>query len=112
MEFLERLHRHSAELQDIDVIVCSPALRCSQTCNLLCSVIDIEPERVIYDNRIYAHEQGYETLRECIVPYLSHKEHICIIGHNNSISSLASILTQQTTHMKRGKIIHTSIYSS
>ena len=56
-EFLERLHRHHDELQDIDMIICSPAVRCSQTCNLLCSLLDIDPDWIIYDNRIYSFEE-------------------------------------------------------
>ena len=66
IEFLERLHRHSNELQDIDMIICSPATRCSQTCHLLCSIIDIDPDLIIYDNRIYTFENSYDTLLEVL----------------------------------------------
>ena len=93
MDFLSRLHRHSDKLQDIDMIICSPAVRCSQTCALLCSVIDIDPDRILYDNRIYSFEEGDDVLIHILKEIPKDKQHICIIGHNPSMMFLANRLT-------------------
>lgn len=106
-DFLERLHRHPNELQNIDIIICSPAVRCSQTCNLLCSLLDIDPDWIIYDNRIYTFEEQYDTLLHILQELPSNKQHVCLIGHNDSISALASHLIGEVIHIKKWKIIHT-----
>lgn len=106
-EFLDRLHRHNTELQDIDMIICSPAIRCSQTCSLLCSIVDIDSDWIVYDNRIYSFEEWDDTLLHILQEVPADKKHICLIGHNPSIMFLATRLTGWPVHMKKWKIIHT-----
>lgn len=108
-DLLSRIHRHHNELEDIDLIICSPAIRCSQTCNLLCSVIDIDSDWVIYDNRMYSFEESDDALLHILQEIPKDKQHICLIGHNPSIMFLASRLTQGPIHMKKWKIIHTEL---
>ena len=106
-KFLWHIHKDEEQLYTIDMIICSPAIRCRQTCSLLASVINIDPDWIVYDNRIYTFENSYDTLLEVLQSVPWNKQHICLIWHNDSISSLASHLKRELITMKKWKIIHT-----
>ena len=98
---LKHLEKHAEQLQDIDLILCSPSLRTRQTYALLSSLIDKESQEIVYDEAIYMFEDNHEKLLEIIKNNIKNKQHICLIGHNNSISALASYFTKQAVHMKK-----------
>lgn len=106
---LKYLQKHSDQLQDIDLILCSPASRTRQTCNLVCSVIHKENQAIEYNEDIYTFENDHTKLLQILQNATHNHNHICLIGHNNSISALASYLRKETLHMKKGKIVFTTL---
>ena len=106
---LKHLEKQSEHLHDIDLILCSPSMRTRQTYSLLSSLIDKKSQEIIYDEAIYTFEDNYEKLLEIIKNNIQHRQHICLIGHNNSISALATYLTKQAVHMKKGKVVITEL---
>lgn len=103
-KLLKHLGIHYDILQSIDAIVCSPSLRTRQTCAMLCTIIPFVSEKIIYDKRIYTFENNYYVLLNTIRIYSWDKNHLCLIGHNHSISSLASYLVWEEVIMKKGEI--------
>lgn len=100
------LHRFEEEieyLQSIDVVLCSTATRTRQTCAMLCAVVDIDLHRICYDRRIYD-ASDYHDLLTLIKEVSSDKHHCCLVGHNNSISLLASHLAGEDIVMKKWEI--------
>lgn len=103
-KLLNHLNEHHNDLHDIDIIICSPSIRTRQTCALLCSLIMIDPGWIIYDSRIYSFE-GYDDIMDCIREIPHEKRHLCIIGHNDSLSDYASHLLKEHVHLKKWHFI-------
>lgn len=102
---LQHFENNISKLNTIDIILCSPSTRTRQTCNLLTSIIDFNTDRIIYDQSLYNLTWGIESLKNLIQSVPEDKNHVCIIGHNDSISALASNLLGHNIHMKKGDIV-------
>lgn len=100
-KLLKTLEANQEQLQSIDYILCSRATRARQTCNMLTSVIDFDTEQILYSQDIYDLSGWYHGLWNLIQAIPSDKKHICLVGHNNSISALARYLTWKDVHLKK-----------
>ena len=110
-KLLKHLEKHHESLCSIDTIICSPSLRTRQTCALLCSVIDIIWEKIIYDKNLYMFENNYQILLHTIAQYNKNMTHICLVGHDYGISDLAMHFSPGNERMKNWEIRTFSIKS-
>ena len=65
-KLLKLFIRHRESLNTIDTIICSPSLRTRQTCAVLCSIIDVAVEDILYDTGIYMFDNSYYILFDLI----------------------------------------------
>lgn len=109
-KLLKSFEKNHDTLESIDMIVCSPSIRTRQTCFLLQSMIVLDPSRVSYDQRLYNFSADADKLHDVIQEYsIIGVQHLCIIGHNHSISALASHYAQCNIVMKKWAILHFDI---
>lgn len=99
-KLLNHLEQSIEILSTIDIIICSPSIRTRQTCAILCSMINIDPNWILYEPSMYEFEDE-QILRNMIDTLPTDRQHICLIGHNNSISHLASQLSHRDVHLKK-----------
>ena len=91
----------------IDQIICSPAIRTMQTCNILTTGINYEGN-VDYVNAIY--EATTNQLFQLISETSDQVNDIMLIGHNPGISYLCDYLTtNRNTGMSPGNLIEIHI---
>lgn len=98
-------------MKSIDTVICSPSARTRQTMALLQSVVVIDEDKIVMDKRIYTFSDNYTLLLDVIKEFSKKKQHLCLIGHNNGISALASYYAGKEVMMKKGEIIQLSVNS-
>ena len=91
----------------IDRVICSPALRAKQTCQLVTQKLDIPQNNVLWENRIY--DASLEELISLINQY-SHGIHtLLIIGHNPGLDQLLCYLSKDPPPVNStGKLLTTA----
>lgn len=70
----------------IDRILCSPALRAKQTCQLAAEQLDFAQQRVLWEDRIY--EASLNDLITLIDQYGAGAHTLLIVGHNPGLDQL------------------------
>ncbi|WP_350113464.1 phosphohistidine phosphatase SixA [Nitrosomonas sp.] len=70
----------------IDRILCSPALRAKQTCQLAAEQLDSAQQRVLWEDRIY--EASLNDLITLINQYGAGAHTLLIVGHNPGLDQL------------------------
>lgn len=108
---LRSLEKNAESLKSIDTVICSPSARTRQTMALLQSVVVIDEDKIVMDKRIYTFSDNYTLLLDVIKEFSKKKQHLCLIGHNNGISALASYYAGKEVMMKKGEIIQLSVNS-
>jgi phosphohistidine phosphatase len=90
-----------------DYLVSSPAQRAKQTVTLACKQMEIDPQRIVWDRRIYGGWRGtlLDVLRECP----SHTGRALIAGHNPGLEVLLENLCNDRVPMPAdGKLLPTA----
>ncbi len=85
--------------ENFDLALCSNALRTKMTCELIAE--NIQPKKIVYEELLY--EAPIERIFNQIHQVNNEVDHLLLIGHNPSISSLVSyITTDQFVSMQPG----------
>jgi phosphohistidine phosphatase len=73
-----------------DLIICSPALRTKQTCEIICTQAGYSIDMVVWDSTLYAcnAEQFITSIKQAQNADFK----VLIIGHNNAITEVANKL--------------------
>lgn len=92
------LHEHVPE---IELIMCSPALRARETCELVATELDALPE-IRYDEELYAAPD--QALLDVIRELPSRVTTVLIIGHNPGLEDLVALLTRTAHQLKTASV--------
>ncbi|MDQ4092939.1 MAG: histidine phosphatase family protein [Actinomycetota bacterium] len=89
------------KFEKIDMVLCSPALRATQTWDLASAKLDVMPQ-VTHDDRLYG-ASAKELLR--ITQGLPHKAStVVLVGHNPALEDFLELLTGTTEVLKTSAI--------
>ena len=78
---------------NFDIIISSPAVRASQTANLIAEQLKYETSKIHYNEEIY--EASVRTLLQVINKMKDDWNTVLLVGHNPAISYLSEYLTNQ-----------------
>lgn len=78
------------KMNDIDLIISSPAIRAKTTCLEFAKEYKFDLEKIIYDIGIY--EDGYKTILNLISNLPEDLNSVILFGHNPDITSTISFL--------------------
>ncbi len=96
---IDDAHRMAVKLKQLnlqlDLIICSPALRTKQTAGHFCNVLGYDFNKINFDSRLY--ESSAEEYLKVIQQIDSRFGTVIIIGHNPSITDLTSLLLNERT---------------
>ena len=91
----------------IDRIVCSPALRAKQTCQLVAEQLDMPQDNVLLETRIY--DASLSDLIAVIKQYSEGIHTLLLIGHNPGLDQLLCYLSQDPPPVNStGKLLTTA----
>lgn len=85
----------------IDLVVCSPAIRAAQTCDLVLAEWDVQP-RVRHEPRLYG--ASVQELLQIIRALPSRVSTAVLIGHNPGLEEALTVLTGVTEPVKTSAI--------
>lgn len=91
IEQVSRISQAMAAMQSPDVIISSPALRAKQTTELLCQQLNLNPDQIQWDDRIY--DAPTSRLID-IVEHVIHCNITLMTGHNPGFEGLLAYLTK------------------
>ncbi|MGH3433908.1 MAG: SixA phosphatase family protein [Thermocrispum sp.] len=83
------------------LVLCSPAVRARQTCELVVAELADQP-RVRVDERLYAASTG--DLLAVVQGLDDAQRHVVLIAHNPGLSTLATVLTGERLELKTSGI--------
>jgi phosphohistidine phosphatase len=90
-----------------DVVLASPAARTLRTATLVCKALDIPPERIVPDNRIYLASET--TLLGVLREVPAGAGMAMLVGHNPGLEDLlASLLGDAVPRPEDGKLMPTA----
>lgn len=76
--------------QQPDYILASPAQRAKETVLAVCKVLEIDPQQIHWEPRIY--EASIQTLVELLQGIPEEAERILLVGHNPGLAELVLLL--------------------
>ena len=86
-------------------IISSPALRAYQTALNFSHALNVPPQAICFDNRIY--EAGLETLLEIVKAIPEQEKSVLLIGHNPGLDYLLQALCREAKPGSDGKLMTT-----
>lgn len=86
---------------EIELVVCSPALRTRQTAERVLAVLDVEPE-LVFDDRLY--DQPVGRLLKVMTEIPDPVAVAMFVGHNPQVSQLATYLSGTSIEFKTSSI--------
>jgi len=90
----------------MDRVVCSPALRAKQTCQLVLKELGVSPNNILWEAGIY--EASLNDLLSLIRQYRQDTHTLFIIGHNPSLDQLLCYLSKDSPPVNSlGKLLTT-----
>ncbi len=81
------------EINPLDLLVCSPAVRTLSTATLVAKELDYEPLKIQIEPTLY--EADREAYLDVIGQLRPSLEEVLIVGHNNTITDVANFLSPQ-----------------
>ena len=81
------------EINPLDLIICSPAVRTLSTATLVAKELDYDPVKIQVANALY--EADREAYLDVISQLRPAVEEVMIVGHNNTITDVANFLSPQ-----------------
>ncbi len=100
-KWLEHRHYH------VDRIICSPALRAKQTCQIITEQIKLSQHNILFDIGIY--DASLNNLVSLIDRYAKGIHTLLLIGHNPGLDQLLGYLSQDPPPVNSaGKLLTTA----
>jgi phosphohistidine phosphatase len=90
------------EVGRIDLVVCSPALRARQTCELVAAELDPAP-RVVRDERVYA--ASADALLGVVQDLPADVGTAALVGHNPGLQDLVELLSGELRELKTSSVV-------
>ncbi len=80
-----------------DKIICSPALRTKQTCQLILNKLDLAIDNIYWENKIY--NASLDDLLSVIKQHNNNTHVLLIIGHNPGLDQLLVHLSKESPYV-------------
>jgi phosphohistidine phosphatase len=84
-------------VSNVDLILCSNAIRTSETARLVAPFLNYQPQNIVYKPEMYLANKS--TLQSILFALPTETETVVIVGHNNGLSDFAQLALDHSNIM-------------